>query len=139
MFKKIYSIVFCTLIIFISGQKSHTSDKSKNDLYKAMTGKYEKDLCTPTNDYGFAICELYTFTIQKDYNILNVDGQNIEKEIKLFSKKISSDSYQIYDKHGNNIGKVYNVNGTFYFKYNNFLKNAEEKMKNEGYKFNKIE
>lgn len=127
------------MIIFISGQTLHTSDKSKNDLYKAMRGKYEKDLCTSTNDYGLAICELYTFTIQKDYNILNVDGQNIEKEIKLFSKKINRDSYQIYDKHGNSIGKVYSVNGTFYFKYNNFLKTAEEKMKNKGYRFNKIE
>lgn len=139
MLKKIYLLVFCTLIISISGQTSHTFDKSKNDLYKVMRGKYEKDLCTSTNDYGLAICELYTFKIQKDYNILNVDGQNIEKEIKIFSKKINSNSYQIYDKDGNSIGKVYNVNGTFHFKYNNFLKNAEEKMKNKGYKFNKIE
>ncbi|MCX8523672.1 hypothetical protein OF897_07020 [Chryseobacterium formosus] len=134
MFKKLYSLLLCFLIILASSQKL----QKENDLYYIFKGEYEKDLCTPTNDTGFATCELYTFIIKKQYNILKIDGQNVEKEIKIFSKKINKKTYQIYDNNSKVIGEIYNLSGNFYLKYNGFLKKAEEKIERNGYKFNKI-
>ncbi|MFC6269786.1 hypothetical protein [Frigoriflavimonas asaccharolytica] len=139
MFKKLFTLIFSILLITINAQKLTICSKYKNDLYEIFNGKYQKDLCTTTNDFGFAVCELYTLQISEKYIILNIDGQNIEKELKLFSTKINKNSYQIFDENFNKIGMIYIVKNTFYFNYKYYLKNADEKKINIGYKFNKIE
>lgn len=137
MQKRIHILFFCLFVLFFSGQKTQNLDRSKNDLHKIMQGQYEKDLCTPTNEYGFAHCELYTFTILQNYNILKIDGQTIEKEIKTYSKKMNTGQYILYDEKKKKIGEIHVEKEKFYINYFGFLKTAEEKIGKKGYKFNK--
>lgn len=118
--------------------ENYNSNK-KNDIYKTIQGVFEKDLCTPTNDIGTAICEDYQLTINNaDYILLTTQGHMIDREGKLYSRETSKGVFQIYSDDNQDIGTITIKSDSLFFKYFKFLKESEEKMEKDGYLFNRI-
>lgn len=116
--------------------KNYNSDR-KNDIFETMQGAFDKDLCTPTNDIGTAICEDYQLIIEPQYILLKTQGHMTDREDKLYSRQTSKGVFQIYNDSNDTVGVITIVSDSLFLKYSKFLKESEEEMEENGYFFDR--
>lgn len=107
----------------------------KNDLYKVINGTFVKDLCTPTNEIGTAICEEYILTISKDSIQLKILGHMTDKEEIFFVSEMIDNSFKVYNMNNDLVGKITISSDSLYFNYSNFLEGSDEKIGENGFLF----